>query len=61
LSSQPDFQAQKHQLQESIEGAGHQVIFYLVCHCEQNFIEYFRGHAKVYTRTYCEYSYPSLV
>ncbi|RPA98606.1 hypothetical protein L873DRAFT_1632739, partial [Choiromyces venosus 120613-1] len=61
LSSQPDFQAQKYQLQESIEGAAHQVIFYPVFHCELNFIEYFWGCAKVYTRAHCEYSYPSLV
>jgi len=33
LSSQPDFQAQKCQLQETLEAAGHQVIFYPVFHC----------------------------
>jgi len=61
LSSQPDFQAQKCQLQETLEAAGHQVIFYRVFHCELNFIEYFWRHAKLYTRAYCEYSFPSLV
>ena len=61
LSSQPDFRAQKCQLQEAIEMAGHQVIFYPVFHCELNFIEYFWGQAKVYTRAHCEYSFPSLV
>ena len=61
LSSQPDFQAQKCQLQETLEAAGHQVIFYPVFHCELNFIEYFWGRAKLYTRAHCEYSFPSLV
>ncbi|RPB02974.1 hypothetical protein L873DRAFT_1653645, partial [Choiromyces venosus 120613-1] len=55
LSSQPDFQTQKCQLQESIKGVGHQVIFYPVSHCELNFIEYFWGCAKVYTRVHCKY------
>ncbi|RPA90501.1 hypothetical protein L873DRAFT_1717521, partial [Choiromyces venosus 120613-1] len=61
LSSQPDFQAQKCELQETLEAARQQVIFYPVFYCKLNFIEYFWGHAKVYTRAYCEYSYPSLV
>jgi hypothetical protein len=61
LSSQPYFQGQKCQLQETIEAAGHLVIFYPAFHCELNFIEYFCGRAKVYTRAYCEYSFPSLV
>ena len=41
LASQPDFQEQKGELQETIEAAGHLVIFYPVYHCELNFIEYF--------------------
>jgi len=61
LSSQPDFQAQKCQLQETLEAAGHQVIFYPAFYCELNFIEYFWGCAKVYTRSHCEYSFPLLV
>ncbi|RPB02563.1 hypothetical protein L873DRAFT_1673161, partial [Choiromyces venosus 120613-1] len=48
LSSQLDFQAQKSQLQETLEVAGHLVISYPVYHCELNFIEYFWGSAKVY-------------
>jgi len=44
-----------------LEAAGHQVIFYPVFHCELNFIEYFWGRAKLYTRAHCEYSFPSLV
>ena len=61
LSSQPDFLAQKCQLQETLEAAGHQVIFYPVFHCELNFIEYFWGRAKLYTRANCQYTFPSLV
>ena len=61
LSSQPDFQQQKSELQETIEAAGHQVIFYPVYHCELNFIEYFWGRAKLYARAHCEYSFPALV
>lgn len=61
LSSQPDFQSQKYQLQETIEAAGHQIIFYPSFHYKLNFIEYFWGRAEVYTRAHCGYSFPSLV
>ncbi|RPA97965.1 hypothetical protein L873DRAFT_1836176 [Choiromyces venosus 120613-1] len=61
LSSQPDFQAQKGELQETLEAAGHMVIFYPSFHCELNFIEYFWGSAKVYARANCEYTFSSLV
>ena len=61
LSSQPDFQAQKGELQETLEAAGHLVVFYPSFHCELNFIEYFWGSAKVYAPANCEYSYPALV
>ncbi|RPB05123.1 hypothetical protein L873DRAFT_1728536, partial [Choiromyces venosus 120613-1] len=61
LSSQSHFQVQKCQLQETLEAAGHIVIFYSVYHCELNFIKYFWHLAKVYTRVHCEYSFPSLV
>ena len=60
LASQPDFKAQKGELQEAIEAAGHLVLFYPPFHCELNFIEYFWGAAKRYTRANCEYSFPSL-
>ena len=61
FSSQPDFQAQKCQLQETLEAGRPQVIFYPVFHCELNFIDYFWGQARLYTRGHCEYSFPSLV
>lgn len=60
LALQPDFKAQKGELQEAIEAAGHSVLFYPPFHCEINFIEYFWGVAKRYTRENCEYYFPSL-
>ncbi|RIA90689.1 hypothetical protein C1645_823067 [Glomus cerebriforme] len=39
LSLQPDFLAQKSQLQEEIEKCGHKFIFYPKYHCELNYIE----------------------
>ena len=61
LSSQPDFQAQKGELQETLEAAGHLVIFYPSFHCELNFIEHSWGSAKLYARANCEYTFPALV
>ena len=60
LALQPDFKAQKGELQEAIEKVGHLVLFYPPFHCELNFIEYFWGAAKRYTRENCEYDFPSL-
>jgi len=61
LFSQADFQAQKGELHETLEAAGHLVIFYPSFHCELNFIGYFWGRPKVYARANCEYTYPALV
>jgi len=60
LASQPDFKAQKGELEEAIEEAGHMVLFYPAFHCEINFIEYFWGAAKRYTRQNCGYDFTSL-
>ena len=46
LSLQPDFLAQKSQLQEKIEKRGHKCIFYPKYHCELNYIEMYWGAAK---------------
>lgn len=54
LATQSDFQAQNRKLQEAIKAAGHLVLFYPPFHCELNFIEYFWGAAKQYTREHCE-------
>ena len=61
MSSQSDFQEQKGKLQETIEAAGYLGIFYPVYYCEVNFIEYYWGRAKLYTRGHCEYTFPALV
>ncbi|RPA98114.1 hypothetical protein L873DRAFT_1688541, partial [Choiromyces venosus 120613-1] len=61
LSSQPAFQAQKGQLQETLEVTSYLVIFYPVYNYELNFIEYFWGSVNVYTWAYCEYSFSLLV
>jgi hypothetical protein len=46
LFTQPDFEAQKSQLQEVIEERGHICDFYPKYHCELNFIEQYWGAAK---------------
>jgi transposase len=60
LSLQPDFLAQKCHLEETVTAAGHYVIFYPKYHCELNWIEYFWGAAKDYTRKNCDYSWSGL-
>ena len=60
LAAQPDFRNQKSQIEQAILDAGHDVIFYPAFHCELNFIEYFWGAAKRYTRDNCEYDFESL-
>lgn len=60
MSLQPDFLAQKGQLQEEIERSGHQVLFFPKFHCELNWIEYYWGRAKKYARDNCGYSIEAL-
>ena len=48
MSLQPDFLAQKSELETVIEEAEHKCIFYLKFHCELNFIEMYWGAAKRY-------------
>lgn len=60
LSSQPDFATQKSRLEDVIEEAGHLVLFYPKFHCELNWIEYYWGEAKRYTRANCTYSLAGL-
>ena len=61
LSSKSNLHAQKCQLQQSINAAGHQIIFYPPVYSVLNYIEYFYGKAKVFMRPYCSYTFPSLV
>lgn len=60
MAIQPDLQAQKGLLQEAIEKRGHIAIFYPKFHCELNFVEYYWGSAKRYTRDNCGYNIAAL-
>jgi hypothetical protein len=60
LSLQPDFASKRPLIQEVIETHGHKVIFFPKFHCELNFIEYFWGAIKKYTRNNCDYTFKGL-
>ena len=60
LELQPDFQAQKSLVQETIEATGHMCIFLPKFHCELNFIEYFWGKVKRYIWENCDGSFKTL-
>jgi transposase len=47
-------------LETVINATGHEVIFYPKFHCELNYIEYYWGAVKRYTRANCQYSFPEL-
>ena len=55
LSAQPDFQAQKSDIEETIEMKSYLVLYYPKFHCELNHIEYFWSHSKRYARENCNY------
>jgi len=61
LSVQPDFKAQKGELEESLEKSGlHRVMFYPKFHCELNHIERLWCHGKKYARENCDYTLDGL-
>ena len=64
LSFQPDFLAQKYEIEEVIkhssEGQYHMVLYYPKFHCELNHIEHYWCHCKAYARHHCEYSLEKL-
>lgn len=60
MSLQEDFRAQNSLVAEVIEAAGHKCIFYPKFHCELNYIEYFWGAVKRYTRENCDYTWVGL-
>ena len=60
LKCQPNFQAQKSLVQDTIEDAGHLCIFLPKFHCELNFIEFFWGKAKKYIQDNCDGTFEAL-
>jgi hypothetical protein len=60
LELQSDFLSQRSMVAETIEDAGHLVMFCLKYHCELNFIEFFWGAVKKYLRDHCDYTYEGL-
>jgi len=60
LESQPDFLAEKSLLELEITRRGHECLFYPKFHCELNYIEYFWGAVKRYTRENCNYTFAEL-
>jgi len=62
LSMQPDFQAQRCEVEEVIKSHGQHnlVMFYPKFHCELNHIEHFWCFAKGFARRNCEYSLEKL-
>jgi hypothetical protein len=60
MSLQRDFQEQKGWLQEELEAAHQEVIFYPRFHCELNFIERYWCSTKHYTRENCSYTFQGL-
>jgi hypothetical protein len=61
LSVQPDFKAQKCELEERLQESGlHHVMFYPKFHCELNHIERFWCHGKKYARENCDYTLDGL-
>ena len=55
-----DFKFQKTKVEETILNQGHRVMFIPKFHCKLNPIERVWGHAKHYTRSHCDYSFPNL-
>lgn len=60
LDAQPDFMSKKEWLEETVQQAGHKIIFYPKFHPEFNWIEMYWGSTKRYTRRHCTYSFKDL-
>ncbi len=62
LSMQPDFLAQRSEIEERIQGESgrHLTLYYPKFHCELNHIEFFWCHSKRYAREGCDYSIEGL-
>ena len=55
-----DFKFQRTKVEELILNKGHRVMFIPKFHCELNPIECVWCHAKIYTRTHCDYTFAGL-
>ena len=60
VSEMRDFKYQKTRVEELILSRDHRVMFIPKFHCELNPIERVLCHAKRYTRSHCDYSFPHL-
>jgi hypothetical protein len=60
MESQLDFLAEKSLLKIEITKHGHECLFYPKFHCELNYIEFYWGAVKRYTRENCNYSFAEL-
>ena len=61
LSTQEDFRSARSRLQEIVEEAGHIFLLYPKIHCELNWIEYYWGRWKLFTRKHCNYTFAGTV
>ena len=60
MEGQEDFIKERSLLEIEITARGHECIFYPKFHCELNYIEFFWGAVKRYTRQNCNYSFVEL-
>jgi hypothetical protein len=60
LDNQPDFCEQVEWLRETVEAAGHEIIFFPKFHCELNFIEMVWAFVKAYYRRHCQFDFKKL-
>ena len=60
MEDEEDFANERSLLEIGITARGHECIFYPKFHCELNYIEFFWGAVKRYTRENCNYSFVDL-
>ena len=61
LSAQENFRSARSRLQDIVEEAGHIFLLYPKFHCELNWIEYYWGRWKHFTRKHCNYTFAGTV
>lgn len=60
LGEMSDFKYEKTKVEHMVSNRGYRAIFIPRFHCELNPIEACWGHAKRYSRSHCDYSFPGL-